>query len=64
MEWTLLLDALAEYLLLLLEDWFDLLYLFDFEDFKEQIQQMKNMGGLSSIMDKLPGAAGDTIIAT
>lgn len=28
---------------------------FDFEDFKEQIQQMKNMGGLSAIMDKLPG---------
>ncbi len=27
---------------------------FDLQDFLEQIQQMKNMGGLSSLMDKLP----------
>ncbi len=28
---------------------------FDLEDFKEQLQQMKSMGGVASIMDKLPG---------
>ena len=28
---------------------------FDLEDFKEQLQQMKNMGGVASIMDKMPG---------
>ncbi len=28
---------------------------FDLEDFKEQLQQMQNMGGVSNIMDKLPG---------
>lgn len=28
---------------------------FDLEDFKEQLQQMKNMGGLAGIMSKLPG---------
>ena len=28
---------------------------FDLEDFKEQMEQMANMGGLSSLMDKLPG---------
>lgn len=28
---------------------------FDLEDFKEQLQQMQNMGGISSIMDKMPG---------
>lgn len=28
---------------------------FNFVDFQDQLQQMKNMGGLSSIMDKLPG---------
>lgn len=28
---------------------------FDLEDFKEQIQQMQNMGGMASIMDKMPG---------
>ena len=28
---------------------------FDLEDFKEQLQQMQNMGGVSSIMDKMPG---------
>lgn len=36
---------------------------FDLEDFKAQIQQMKKLGGLSSLMDKLPGVgqvgAGD-----
>lgn len=30
---------------------------FDLEDFGEQLKQMQNMGGLSSLMDKLPGAA-------
>ena len=28
---------------------------FDLEDFREQIKQMQNMGGMASIMDKLPG---------
>ncbi len=28
---------------------------FDLEDFRDQILQMKKMGGLSSLMDKLPG---------
>ncbi|MDT8427293.1 MAG: signal recognition particle protein [Pseudomonadales bacterium] len=28
---------------------------FDLEDFKEQIRQMQNMGGMGSIMDKMPG---------
>ena len=28
---------------------------FDLEDFREQLIQMNNMGGLTSIMDKLPG---------
>ena len=28
---------------------------FDLEDFKEQIKQMQNMGGMASIMDKMPG---------
>jgi len=28
---------------------------FDLDDFKEQLQQMKNMGGMSSMLDKLPG---------
>jgi len=28
---------------------------FDLEDFRDQIQQMNNMGGLSSMMDKMPG---------
>jgi signal recognition particle subunit SRP54 len=31
---------------------------FDLEDFKAQIQQMKKLGGLSSLVDKLPGAGG------
>ncbi|MEM7251975.1 MAG: signal recognition particle protein [Pseudomonadota bacterium] len=29
---------------------------FDLEDFREQIRQMRNMGGLHALMDKLPGA--------
>ncbi len=29
---------------------------FDLEDFKAQIQQMKRLGGLSGLVDKLPGA--------
>jgi signal recognition particle subunit SRP54 len=28
---------------------------FDLEDFRDQIQQMNNMGGVSGLMDKLPG---------
>ena len=28
---------------------------FDLEDFKEQLKQMQNMGGVSSIMEKMPG---------
>lgn len=28
---------------------------FDLEDFREQLQQMHNMGGMAGIMDKLPG---------
>ena len=28
---------------------------FDLEDFKEQLKQMHNMGGVASIMDKMPG---------
>jgi signal recognition particle subunit SRP54 len=28
---------------------------FDLEDLREQLQQMKNMGGMASMMDKLPG---------
>jgi len=28
---------------------------FDLEDFRTQLQQMQNMGGLGSIMDKMPG---------
>jgi len=31
---------------------------FDLEDFKAQMQQMKNMGGLSALMDKLPMQLG------
>ncbi len=30
---------------------------FDLEDFREQLKQMTNMGGLSSMMEKLPGMA-------
>ena len=36
---------------------------FDLEDFKTQIQQMRKMGGISALMDKLPGAAGAAIPA-
>jgi len=28
---------------------------FDLEDFKEQLQQMKNMGGMGAMLEKLPG---------
>ena len=28
---------------------------FDLEDFRDQLQQMNNMGGMASLMDKLPG---------
>src|ERR1044072_2307653 len=28
---------------------------FDLEDFKQQIVQMKKMGGVSALLDKLPG---------
>jgi signal recognition particle subunit SRP54 len=28
---------------------------FDLEDFRDQFQQLKNMGGLTSLLDKLPG---------
>ncbi len=31
---------------------------FDLEDFREQIQQMEQMGGIGSLIEKLPGAAG------
>jgi len=36
---------------------------FDLEDFKSQIQQMRKMGGLSALMDKLPGGAGAALPA-
>ncbi|GLR63278.1 signal recognition particle protein [Marinospirillum insulare] len=31
---------------------------FDLEDFREQLQQMKKMGGMSSMLEKLPGMGG------
>ncbi|ASK27639.1 signal recognition particle protein [Neisseria chenwenguii] len=31
---------------------------FDLNDFKDQIQQMRNMGGLESLMSKMPGELG------
>lgn len=31
---------------------------FDLEDFREQMEQMMNMGGLAGLLDKLPGVAG------
>jgi len=31
---------------------------FDLEDFREQFQQLKKMGGISSLLDKLPGMPG------
>jgi signal recognition particle subunit SRP54 len=34
---------------------------FDLEDFKNQVAQMKKMGGLSSLMDKLPGEIGQAL---
>jgi signal recognition particle subunit SRP54 len=30
---------------------------FDLEDFREQLRQMQDMGGIASMLDKLPGAA-------
>ena len=30
----------------------------DFEDLKDQFQQMRNMGGMTSLLDKLPGMGG------
>ena len=31
---------------------------FNLEDFRSQLQQMQNMGGLTSLLDKLPGMSG------
>ncbi len=31
---------------------------FDMEDLRDQLQQMKNMGGIAGLMDKLPGMGG------
>ncbi len=31
---------------------------FDLEDFRDQFQQLKSMGGMAGIMDKLPGMSG------
>ncbi|MFV1922283.1 MAG: signal recognition particle protein [Methylotenera sp.] len=31
---------------------------FDLEDFRDQLVQMRNMGGIGSLMDKLPGMGG------
>lgn len=31
---------------------------FDLQDFKEQLEQMRNMGGMMSLVDKLPGMGG------
>ncbi|MCC6302316.1 MAG: signal recognition particle protein, partial [Gammaproteobacteria bacterium] len=31
---------------------------FDLEDFRGQLQQMRNMGGVAGLLDKLPGMAG------
>jgi signal recognition particle subunit SRP54 len=33
---------------------------FDLQDFKEQLEQMRNMGGMMSIMDKMPGMGNMT----
>ena len=30
---------------------------FDLEDFREQLQQMKNIGGMGAMLDKMPGWA-------
>jgi len=31
---------------------------FDLEDFREQLQQMRRMGGMGGLLDKMPGVAG------
>ena len=31
---------------------------FDLQDFKDQLEQMKNMGGMMSLIDKMPGMGG------
>jgi signal recognition particle subunit SRP54 len=31
---------------------------FDLEDFRDQLRQMNNMGGITSMLDKLPGMSG------
>jgi signal recognition particle subunit SRP54 len=31
---------------------------FDLEDFRDQLQQMTNMGGMASLLDKMPGMSG------
>jgi len=31
---------------------------FDLQDFKEQLEQMRNMGGISNLLDKMPGLGG------
>lgn len=36
---------------------------FDLEDFRDQLQQMKNMGGIASLLDKLPGMGQLTQVA-
>ncbi len=36
---------------------------FDLEDFKAQLQQMKNMGGMSALLDKLPGQMSQAVQA-
>ncbi|MFT6328881.1 MAG: signal recognition particle subunit SRP54 [Bermanella sp.] len=33
---------------------------FDLQDFKEQLEQMRNMGGMMSLMDKMPGMGNMT----
>jgi len=33
---------------------------FNLEDFRSQLQQMQNMGGLTALMDKMPGMSGMT----
>jgi len=33
---------------------------FDLDDFRDQLQQMQNMGGMASLMEKLPGVSGLT----
>lgn len=36
---------------------------FDLEDFRDQIQQMNNMGGITSLLDKMPGMGNISQIA-